>query len=86
MENAFNLFEEKVIPLLEKYNGRLLYRIRPTKDYLIEAIDNPYEIHIIEFQNKDDFESYINGKDRIKHIKLKDESIEKIQLIEGKLI
>ena len=86
MENSFNLFEDKAIPLLEKNNGKLLYRIRPTKDSLIEAIDKPYEIHIIEFQNKGDFESYLNDKERIKHLKLKEQSVEKIQLIEGKLI
>ena len=36
MENSFNLFEEKVIPLLDKHKGKLLYRIRPTKDSIIE--------------------------------------------------
>ena len=86
MENSFNLFEDKAIPLLEKNNGKLLYRIRPTKDSIIEAIDKPYEIHIIEFQNKGDFESYLNDKERIQHLKLKEQSVEKIQLIEGKLI
>jgi len=86
MENSFNLFEEKVIPLLGKHKGKLLYRIRPNKDSIIEGIDNPYEIHIIEFQTKSDFESYANDKERLKHMKLKDQSIEKIQLIEGKLI
>lgn len=86
MENSFNLFEEKVIPLLSKHNGKLLYRIRPNKDSIIEGIDKPYEIHILEFQTKSDFESYANDKERLKHLNLKDQSVEKIQLIEGKLI
>ena len=86
MENSFNLFEEKVIPLLSKHNGKLLYRIRPNKDSIIEGIDKPYEIHILEFQTKSDFESYSNDKERLKHLNLKDQSVEKIQLIEGKLI
>ena len=86
MENSFELFEEKVIPLLGKHNGKLLYRIRPNKDSIIDGIDKPYEIHIVEFQTKSDFESYANDKERLKHIKLKDQSVEKIKLIEGKLI
>ena len=86
MENSFNLFEEKVIPLLGKHKGKLLYRIRPNKDSIIEGIDKPYEIHILEFQTKSDFESYSNDKERLKHLNLKDQSVEKIQLIEGKLI
>ena len=86
MENSFNLFEEKVIPLLGKHKGKLLYRIRPNKDSIIEGIDKPYEIHILEFQTKSDFESYANDKERLKHLNLKDQSVEKIQLIEGKLI
>jgi len=86
MEKPFNLFEEMVIPLLGKHNGKLLYRIRPNKDSIIEGIDKPYEIHIIEFQTKSDFESYANDKERIKHMNLKDQSVEKIQLIEGKSI
>ena len=86
MENSFNLFEEKVIPLLGKHKGKLLYRIRPNKDSIIEGIDKPYEIHIVEFQTKSDFESYANDKERLKHMNLKDQSVEKIQLIEGKLI
>lgn len=86
MESSFNVFEDNVIPLLRKYNGKLLYRLRPSKDSIIEAIDNPYEIHIIKFQSKKDFESYVNDKERAKHMKLKDQSVKKIQLIEGKLI
>ena len=86
MENSFNLFEEKVIPFLGKHKGKLLYRIRPNKDSIIEGIDKPYEIHILEFQTKSDFESYVNDKERIQHLKLKDQSVKKIMLIEGKLI
>jgi len=86
MENSFNRFEEKVIPQLSNHKGKLLYRIRPTLDSIIEGIDKPYEIHIIEFQTKSDFESYVKDKERIQHMDLKDQSVEKIMLIEGKLI
>jgi len=86
MENSFNIFENSVLPLLKKHNGKLLYRIRPTKESIIESIDQPYEIHIIEFQSKNDFKSYVNDKERTKQMKLKEQSVKKIQLIEGKLI
>jgi len=86
MERKFQDFEDKVLPLLEKYNGVILYRIRITKDSIIKAIDSPYEIHVISFQSKKDFEAYRDDKERIKHMKLKEESVKKIQLIEGKLI
>lgn len=32
METDFLKYEEAVLPLLEKHNGRLLYRIRPPKE------------------------------------------------------
>ena len=86
MENSFNVFESNMLPILQKHNGKLLYRIRITKESIIEAIDQPHEIHIIEFQSKKDFESYINDQERAKHLNLKEQSVKKIQLIEGKLI
>ena len=86
MERKFQDFEDRVLPLLEKHNGVILYRIRITKDCIIKAIDNPYEIHVISFPSKKDFEAYRDDKERIKHMKLKEESVKKIQLIEGKLI
>ena len=86
MEKSFNIFESNVLPLLKKHNGKLLYRIRPIKNCIIEAIDQPYEIHIISFQSKTDFESYLNDTERAEYMKLKEQSVEKNQLIEGKLI
>jgi hypothetical protein len=86
-EETFNLFESKVLPLLNKYNGNLVYRIRPTKESVIEtAIALPYELHLITFDTKQDFENYVNDEDRKKHLSLKESSIEKAILIEGKLI
>lgn len=34
-ESSFLEFEEKVIPLLSNHNGRVLYRIRPTKETFV---------------------------------------------------
>jgi hypothetical protein len=45
-ESVFHQFEDIAIPIISKYNGRLLLRVRPTEDTFIEQdIDQPYEIH-----------------------------------------
>jgi len=44
-EDVFNEFEAIAIPLLKKYNGQLLLRVRPDTDSIIEAaIDKLYGI------------------------------------------
>ena len=54
------LFEEHeaaVLPLLARYGGRLLQRVR--------SLDSAFEIHLIEFDRDDGFESYRNDPDRL---------------------
>jgi hypothetical protein len=53
-EPAFHQFEDIAIPTISKYNGRLLLRIRPTENSIVEhSIAMPYEIHIVEFETED---------------------------------
>jgi hypothetical protein len=86
-EEQFNLFESYVLPLLERHNGILLYRVRPTDDCVIEtAMNKPYEVHLVSFPTREDFESYSKDNDRLKYMDLKNASIEKAMLIEGKLL
>src|SRR4051812_7844025 len=83
-EEAFQSFEDHVLPMLEKYNGRLLIRLRPEKESVIETkIDYPYEVHVVSFASKEDFVSYANDKDRLEFLPLKNESVLKVLLIEG---
>ena len=35
-ENVFHQFEELAIPIISKYNGRLLLRVRPGENAFIE--------------------------------------------------
>jgi hypothetical protein len=65
-EQTFNEFEDVAIPLIGKYNGRLLFRVRPNKDSFIETwIDKPYEIHLVEFDSEQDFKtSWLIRKER----------------------
>ena len=86
-ELQFQLFEEKVLPLLKGHNGELVYRIRPDKNSVIESKGQiPYEIHLVVFKSVADFDHYKNDPERLKFMELKNNSVEKIILIEGKEI
>ena len=62
-EDQFNLFESHVLPLLEKHNGTLLYRVRPTDESVIEALwASPMNCTWSAFHQPEDFVAY--GKDR----------------------
>ena len=59
-EDVFHQFEEIAIPTISKYNGRLLLRIRPNDNSFVEySVEKPYEIHLVEFDNEQDFENQI---------------------------
>jgi hypothetical protein len=83
-EKIFNEFETIVIPIISNYNGRLMTRIRPTDDSIIDCnIEKPYEIHLVEFNSHEDFEDYQKDKVRTKFLHLKKKSIKSTMLIEG---
>lgn len=83
-EQTFNLFEDKVLPLLNKYNGSLIYRVRLDKKNIIQtSIGSPDELHIVTFPTKEDFNHYKNDNERVQHLSLKEASIENVILIEG---
>ena len=86
-QDKFNLFESHVLPLLSKHNGTLVYRVRPADNAVIEStIAQPYELHLVTFPERKDFEAYRDDKERMQYMHLKEESIEKAMLIEGKLL
>lgn len=83
-ETVFHQFEDIAIPTIQKYNGRLLFRIRPTDYTFIEHnIDKPYEIHLVEFGSKQDFENFKQDDDLKKFLHLKNQSIKSALLIMG---
>lgn len=64
-ENVFDEFESVAIPIILKYNGRLLLRVRPTSSNFIEThMDQPYEIHLIEFETQQDFDNFMKDEER----------------------
>lgn len=83
-ESVFHLFETIAIPIILKYNGRLLLRVRPTEDTFIEQhIDKPYEIHFVEFNSEQDFQNFAQDEERKKFLHLKEQSIKSSILIKG---
>lgn len=83
-EQVFDEFESVAIPIILKYNGRLLLRIRPTADNFIESnIEKPYEIHLAEFETQDDFDNFMQDEERKKFLHLKEQSIKATILIRG---
>lgn len=83
-ENAFNQFEDVAIPIISKYNGRLLLRVRTPGNSFIEAnIDKPYEIHLVEFSSEEDFHNFTKDEERKQFLHLKEQSIKSVLLIKG---
>jgi uncharacterized protein (DUF1330 family) len=83
-ENIFDQFEDIAIPIISKYNGRLLLRVRPTENSFIEHhIDRPYEIHLVEFDTEQDFENFKKDEERKRFLHLKEQSIRESILIQG---
>lgn len=83
-EDVFHQFEEVAIPLIEKYNGQLLLRIRPTDDaYIGQQIDKPYEIHLVKFDNEQDFAAFSRDESRKQFLHLKEQSVQSAILIQG---
>ena len=83
-EKVFHEFEDVAIPIILKYNGRLLLRVRPGESAVIEHhIDKPYEIHLVEFGAEQDFENFKQDEERKKFLHLKEQSIKSVLLIKG---
>jgi len=86
-EQVFDEFESIAIPIILKYNGQLLFRLRPAESTFIENhIDKPYEIHLVEFETQQDFDNFIKDEERKKFLHLKDQSIKTSILIQGSKI
>jgi len=84
-EKVFDEFESTAIPAISKYNGRLLLRVRPEENNFIEShIDKPYEIHLVEFETRKDFDNFLQDEERKKFLHLKNQSVKEVILIQGK--
>jgi hypothetical protein len=83
----FNQFEDVAIPIISKYNGKLLLRLRTPAESVIEAgIEIPYEVHLISFESVTDFEAFKLDEERRKYLHLKEQAIRSVLLIKGELV
>jgi hypothetical protein len=83
-EKIFDEFEDVAIPIIAKYKGKLLFRVRPNEDSFIETwIDKPYEIHLVEFDSELDFKNFMIDEERKKFLHLKEQSIKSSVLYKG---
>jgi len=83
-ESVFHQFEDVALPLIPKYNGKLLLRLRPDeKSFVAGSMDNPYEIHLVEFPDEQDFIRYGQDEERKKFLHLKAQSIRSSWLCKG---
>lgn len=83
-QEVFDQFEAIAIPIIGKYNGRLLLRVRPgAGDYLQCEGEPPYEIHLVQFEAEQDFENFKNDEERKKFLHFKEQSIKASVLFQG---
>ena len=86
-EAVFHSFEDAVLPLLSKYRGELLLRLRPGETSRIGGSeDTPYEIHVVRFESDDDLLRYSNDEERKRLLPLKEQSVLSSFLIKGALL
>ncbi|MBX2896232.1 MAG: DUF1330 domain-containing protein [Cyclobacteriaceae bacterium] len=83
-EDVFEQFEAVAIPIISKYNGKLLFRVRPDAAAFIGPhTERPYEIHLVEFLTDQDFEDFKHDAERKKFLHLKEQSIRASVMIVG---
>jgi antibiotic biosynthesis monooxygenase (ABM) superfamily enzyme len=83
-EEQFLEFERFAIPLMAKYTGKVIHRIRPTKENFIDSVgETPYEIHFLSFDTQQDLNRFMSDDDRLKFIHLKEASVKSTFLVKG---
>jgi uncharacterized protein (DUF1330 family) len=83
-QKILDQFEAIAIPAILRYNGRLLLRVRPHDNSFIErSIEEPYEIHLVQFDTEKDFEDFTNDEVRKEFLHLKEQAVKASILIVG---
>jgi uncharacterized protein (DUF1330 family) len=83
-ESVFDDFEAVAIPIISKYNGKMLLRVRPGATGIIEScMEVPYEIHLVQFERESDFNDFMRDEERKQFLHLKEQSIKAAVLIKG---
>ncbi len=75
-ENQFLEFEDKVLPLLDRFGAVLELRLRPAPtSWIAGTRECPYEVHFVSFPGDQELHDYVNCPERLKWLSLKDESV-----------
>jgi hypothetical protein len=83
-EAVFDAFEAVAIPIISRYKGVLLLRVRPTEDsYIAHQIEKPYEIHFGTFEGEEDFQDFMKDEERKSFLHLKEQAIKATVLVKG---
>jgi hypothetical protein len=83
-EHAFHAFEDAVLPLLKKYDGELLLRLRPsTESFIAGSLEAPYEVHLIRFPHETALAAYARDDERERLLSLKNEAVRATLLVKG---
>ena len=86
-EQVFHEFESHAIPIISKYNGELVLRIRINQESVVECtVEQPYEIHLVKFNSDLDFQNFLQDEERKNFLHLKETSIRESILIKGEKI
>src|SRR5262245_42611918 len=85
-EEQFHQFEDRVLPLLAKYRGELLLRLRPTAETMIGGTaEIPYEVHIVRFETEEGLARCLDDEERRLQLPLKNAAVRDTLLIKGSL-
>lgn len=80
----FDQFESVAIPLISKYGGRLLLRLRPDQNSIVESsIETPYEVHLVTFETEAEFARFMQDEERKQFLHLKEAAIRSAILVKG---
>lgn len=78
-ESVYLAYEDIVLPLVEKYQGKALLRLRPDENSVINSdMEKPYEVHMVEFPSAQELENYMNDEVRRKFFYMKEESVRSV--------
>jgi hypothetical protein len=86
-EETFREFEDAVLPLIPKYGGELLLRLRPRADDVVQAsIELPYELHFLRFESEEALARYGCDELRQRMLALKDRSVRATLVMQGAIV
>ena len=86
-EEIFDEFEKVAIPIISRYNGKMMLRIRPDKKSILElSIEQPYEVHVVSFETENDFKRFMVDEERKNYLHLKEQSVKSVFLFKGEKI